>query len=145
MTLHWKSETDHCWSSCCGSAVTDLTSIHKDVSSIPGLAQCIKDPALLWLRYRMVAIALIGPLAWEIPYAVGIDLKRKKKKRKKKRKQAKQLAMVEVCTPQKSVNANQQTHTSSIELVVLGFFCLSSLGPLLRHIEIPRPGVELEP
>ena len=34
-------------SSHCGSAVTNLTSVHQDVSTIPGLAQWIKDPALL--------------------------------------------------------------------------------------------------
>ena len=33
------------------------------------------DLALLWLWYRSVAIALIGPLAWEAPYATGVALK----------------------------------------------------------------------
>ena len=37
------------------------------------------DPALLWLCCRLAAEALICPLAWELPYAVGVALKRKKK------------------------------------------------------------------
>ena len=32
-------------------------------------------PVLLWLWRRLVAIALIGPLAWEPPYAAGVALK----------------------------------------------------------------------
>ena len=44
------------------------------------------DPTLLWLWYRLEAVALIGPLAWEPPYAMSEALKRPKKKRKKKKK-----------------------------------------------------------
>ena len=36
------------------------------------------DLMLLWLWYRPAAVAVIRPLAWELPYAVGAALKRKK-------------------------------------------------------------------
>ena len=66
-------------------------SVREDGGSIPGLA---KDPALLqsldvgcrcswnlvllWLWHKPVAAALIQPRAWEIPYAAGVAIKRKK-------------------------------------------------------------------
>ena len=37
------------------------------------------DLTLLWLCCRLAAVAPIGPLAWEPPYAMGEALKRKKK------------------------------------------------------------------
>ena len=38
------------------------------------------DPKLLWLWCRPAAAAPIRPLAWELPYAMGRALKKKKKK-----------------------------------------------------------------
>ena len=35
------------------------------------------DPALLWLWCRLVVVALIQSLAWELPYAMAVDLKSK--------------------------------------------------------------------
>ena len=37
--------------------------------------RCSSDPMLLWLWCRPAAEALIGPLAWELPYAAGTALK----------------------------------------------------------------------
>ena len=39
------------------------------------------DQVLLWLWCRLAAAASIWPLAWELPYATGTALKRKKKKK----------------------------------------------------------------
>ena len=47
------------------------------------------DLALLWLWCRLAAIALMRPLAWGPPYALGATLKRQKKKTKKKTKKKK--------------------------------------------------------
>ena len=38
--LEWINRSSHH-----GSAITNLTRIHEDVGSIPGLSQLVKDPA----------------------------------------------------------------------------------------------------
>ena len=75
------------------------------MGSIPGLARWVKrfsvavscgvgrrhgsDPAFLWLWRRLVATALIGPLAWEPPYAAGAVQEIAKRQKNKKTKQNK--------------------------------------------------------
>ena len=56
----------------------NLTSIPEVSGYIPSLAQWVKDPVLRWLWHRPAAAALIRTLAWELPYATGVALKRKK-------------------------------------------------------------------
>ena len=65
------------WSSPYGSVETNPTRNYKVLGSIPGLAQWVRDLALLWLWCRLVATAPIRPLAWEPPYATSIALKNK--------------------------------------------------------------------
>ena len=56
---------------------------HEVAGPIFGLTQWVKELVLLWLWRRPAAVAPIGPLAWEPPYAAGVALKRKKKSKKK--------------------------------------------------------------
>ena len=44
------------------------------------------DPALLWLWPLATVPIRPQPLAWELPYAVGVAQKDQKKKKKKKKK-----------------------------------------------------------
>jgi len=45
--------------------------------------RCGLDPVLWWLWHRLAATALIRPLAWEPPYAVGAALEKGKKTKNK--------------------------------------------------------------
>ena len=47
-----------------------------------GVDRCGSDLALLSLWCRPAAIAPIGPLAWEPPYAAGAALKKERKRKK---------------------------------------------------------------
>ena len=78
------------------------------------------DPMLLWLRCRLAAVALIGPLAWEPPYAVGVALKRQKRQteRKKERKEeglspVVQLVKDPASGAQKTERKKKHTHKKS--------------------------------
>ena len=44
------------------------------------------DLVLLWLWHRPAAVAMIQTLAWGVPFATGVDLKKRKKKKKETKK-----------------------------------------------------------
>ena len=89
MTIKYNVRSSHC-----GAVEIYLTGTHEDagfdpwprlvgyrssfimscgVGHRPGL-----DPALLWLWYTLATVAPIRPLAWELPYGVGVALKSNK-------------------------------------------------------------------
>ena len=45
--------------------------------------KCSLDPTLLWLWQRPAATALIQPLVWKPPYAMGAALKRQQQQQKR--------------------------------------------------------------
>ena len=47
--------------------------------------QWVKDLVLLWLWHRPAASAPIRPLAWELPYATGVAIKKSKIKHRSSR------------------------------------------------------------
>ena len=51
--------------------------------------RCDSGLVWLWLWCRPAAVAWIGPLAWEAPYAEGAALKGQKTKKRKKKKEKK--------------------------------------------------------
>ena len=59
----------------------NLTRNHEVVGSIPSLAQWVKIWCCHELWCRPAAVAPIQPLAWELSYAMGAALKKKKKKK----------------------------------------------------------------
>ena len=75
------------WSSHCGAVETGQTREHEVAGSIPGLTQCVKDPALLWLWCRQA-----GSCSSDSTPSLGTSMcrgcdpkKEKKKKRERER------------------------------------------------------------
>ena len=66
--------------------------------------RCSSDLVWMWLWCRPAATALIQSLAWELPCAAGVALKKKAKKKKKKK-------------PHKKTPKQQNTPTNTIYFI----------------------------
>ena len=55
------------------------------------------DPVWLWLWHRLAAAALIQLLAWELPYAEYVALKKKEKKKERGRKKERKEGRKKYC------------------------------------------------
>ena len=65
------------------------------VQSLPSLSG-LRIPCCRELWCRLAATALIGPLAWEPPYAVGVALERQKRQKKNKKQKKKAAKTIKV-------------------------------------------------
>ena len=62
-------------------SLVSISGLRSDIAMICGVGQRRSlGLALFWLWCRLAAVAPIGPLAWELPYAAGAAQKRKSKK-----------------------------------------------------------------
>ena len=78
------------------------------------------DSALLWLWCRPEATAPIRPLAWELPYAMGVALKKKRKALLSKNYITVQYVPFSLFLPQREkLCINLSSHVSSLKNVTM--------------------------
>ena len=130
--------------------------------------RCSSDPALLWLWCRPADP--IRPLAWELPYAMGVALKCKRKKKSRQIKNSLftliplvpnmnrnflnvlvesinewRKCALETDIRQENALSYLPNNRDHDRKDVLGFVCwLVFLGLHPQHMELPRLGAEVE-
>ena len=103
------------------------------------------DLALLWLWRRPAATAVIGPLAWEHPYATGAALEMAK------RQTTTTNLMYFIRGGGHFITSDRYIYFVSLfkynlYITEFNFFfvCFCFLGLNMRHMEVPGLGVKLE-
>ena len=100
------------------------------------------DLALQWLWGRLAAAALIWSLAWELPYTVGVALK----KRQTPKTQKSSLSSLFLClgTQTQMLSSLTLLLRSSHFLASVSFFILNILFSLLQSLVVPHFSYQAE-
>ena len=86
------------------------------------------DPVLLWLWRRLVAMALIRPLAWESPYALGTALEKAKMTPPPKKQQQQKPSKCDNLHPYMQIEASVIGRTNVPRIGSVGLPVLSLAG-----------------
>ena len=100
--------------------------------------RCGSDPTLLWPWCKPAAAAPIQPLAWELPYAMGLALKRQNKQTKKQK--TPQMNKYENAGMMKKLGAERGSCWASCESVQ-SVLCSQHRSLKLTHAPIATTGL----
>ena len=96
------------------------------------------DPVLLWLWHRPAAMALIQPLAWEPPYAMGMAQKNRKKTTKK------EIGVFRIVCSDGGDGGSRRRQSGSYGPVFRWVESLLEREGIMQNMEVPRLGVKSE-
>ena len=99
--------------------------------------RCSSDLALLWLWHKLAAVAAIGPLAWEPPYAMSATPKKQINKERKKSACYTVNALKTLAITPRAEKVNKAVSTVILTRMALdwhaGIWISGSFPPTLNH------------